>query len=70
MYVPASASDAVVKGSAKFRSKGRLPALSYFYAPKKVSTVLSKIEVMSFPVCADVTVSLQPAARRADEEVS
>ena len=28
---PKAASDEVVRGSAKFRSKGRLPALSYYY---------------------------------------
>ena len=37
LYVPAGADDNVVRGSAKFRSKGRLPVLSYYYAPKKVS---------------------------------
>lgn len=35
LYVPAGADDSVVLGSAKFRSKGRIPALSYFYPPKK-----------------------------------
>lgn len=38
LYVPAGADDTVVRGSAKFRSKGRLPALSYYYPQKKVST--------------------------------
>lgn len=36
LYVPAGADDTVVRGSAKFRSKGRLPVLSYYYGPKKV----------------------------------
>ena len=32
MMVPATATSALVAGSAKFRSKGRLPVLSYFHA--------------------------------------
>ena len=36
LYFPATADKSVVQGSAKFRSKGRLPALSYYYAHKKV----------------------------------
>ena len=43
LYVPAGADDTVVRGSAKFRSKGRLPALSYYYAPKKVSCAQLKM---------------------------
>ncbi|TSN95686.1 Myotubularin-related protein 7 [Bagarius yarrelli] len=31
LYVPKSASPAVIVGSAKFRSRGRLPVLSYFH---------------------------------------
>lgn len=36
LYVPACADSATIQGSAKFRSKGRLPILSYYYAPKEV----------------------------------
>jgi len=32
LLVPASASPALVQGSAKFRSKGRLPALTYYHS--------------------------------------
>lgn len=35
LYVPAEAEKSTVLGSAKFRSRGRLPALSYYHAPKK-----------------------------------
>ena len=37
LYVPAAVGNSVIMGSAKFRSKGRLPALSFYYAPKQVS---------------------------------
>ena len=40
LFFPASCSDDVIEGSAKFRSKGRLPTLSYFYEPKGVSLVV------------------------------
>ena len=40
LYVPACAEDNVVLGSVKFRSRGRLPALSYYYPPKKVCSKL------------------------------
>ena len=51
LYVPAGADDTIVRGSAKFRSKGRLPVLSFYYAPKKVSyaqlkTSKNKLAVM------------------------
>ena len=42
LYVPACADNSVVQGSAKFRSKGRLPVLSYYYPPKKVRTRSSR----------------------------
>jgi myotubularin-related protein 6/7/8 len=35
LYVPAEADPSVILGSAKFRSKGRLPVLSYFCSNKK-----------------------------------
>lgn len=35
IYVPASASTAMLMGSSRFRSKGRLPALTYLH-PNKV----------------------------------
>ena len=37
LFFPAACTDEVIEGSAKFRSKGRLPTLSYFYEPKGVS---------------------------------
>lgn len=37
LYVPKSASPAVIVGSAKFRSRGRLPVLSYFHRDTGVS---------------------------------
>ena len=37
LFVPAKAEKSVVLGSAKFRSKGRLPVLSYYCQAKNVS---------------------------------
>ena len=37
LYVPDSVSNPIVSGSAKFRSKGRLPALSYYYKPNQAA---------------------------------
>ena len=37
LYVPDSVSKPIITGSAKFRSKGRLPALSYYYAPHQAA---------------------------------
>lgn len=37
LYVPAKVDDSVIMGSAKFRGKGRLPVLSYYYKPKNSS---------------------------------
>ncbi|KAF4523093.1 hypothetical protein B566_EDAN003105, partial [Ephemera danica] len=34
LYVPASASTTVLLGSSRFRSKGRLPVLSYLHSNK------------------------------------
>ena len=34
---PKTATDDVITGSAKFRSKNRLPALSYYYKANNVS---------------------------------
>jgi myotubularin-related protein 6/7/8 len=35
LYVPTCADVATIQGSAKFRSKGRLPILAYYYAPQE-----------------------------------
>lgn len=40
LVVPKGASQATILGSAKFRSRGRLPALSYFHKDTKVSANL------------------------------
>lgn len=37
LFVPSSADSTVILGSAKFRSKGRLPVLSYYHSAKNVS---------------------------------
>ena len=37
LFVPAKAEKSVVLGSTKFRSKGRLPVLSYYCQAKNVS---------------------------------
>lgn len=37
LYVPETVSNPIVSGSAKFRSKGRLPALSYYYEPNQAA---------------------------------
>ena len=37
LYFPKSCSDDVIIGSSKFRSRGRLPTLTYYYEPKNVS---------------------------------
>ncbi|OXU28235.1 hypothetical protein TSAR_009646 [Trichomalopsis sarcophagae] len=37
LYVPSSCSNTVLMGSAKFRSKGRLPVLTYLYSNNKAS---------------------------------
>lgn len=36
LYLPASASTSLVIGSSRFRSRGRLPALSFYYKNTKV----------------------------------
>ncbi len=36
LFVPTAADNNTLIGSAKFRSKGRLPVLSFYYAPNKV----------------------------------
>ena len=53
LYFPALCSNDVIEGSAKFRSKGRLPTLSYFYEPKGVSACWCSREVC---VCVCVRV--------------
>ncbi|CAI8047738.1 Myotubularin-related protein 6 [Geodia barretti] len=35
LYVPVCATDDIIMGSAKFRSKGRLPILSYYHSPQQ-----------------------------------
>uniref|UniRef100_A0A8C9TYT2 Myotubularin related protein 6 n=1 Tax=Scleropages formosus TaxID=113540 RepID=A0A8C9TYT2_SCLFO len=37
LYVPVAASKPIIVGSSKFRSKGRFPALTYFYQEKKAA---------------------------------
>lgn len=37
LYVPSSCSNTVLMGSAKFRSKGRLPVLTYLHNNNKVN---------------------------------
>lgn len=37
LFVPASASTPIILGSSKFRSRGRLPVLSYFHSKTQVS---------------------------------
>ena len=37
LYVPSGAENSVILGSAKFRSKGRLPVLSYYHSKENVS---------------------------------
>lgn len=37
LYVPTCATNETIMGSAKFRSKGRLPILSFYYSPQQVS---------------------------------
>ena len=38
LYLPATVDNSVITGSAKFRSKERLPVLSYYYKPTQVNT--------------------------------
>lgn len=38
LFVPASASTPIILGSSKFRSRGRLPVLSYFHSKTQVSS--------------------------------
>lgn len=40
LFVPASASTPIILGSSKFRSRGRLPVLSYFHSKTQVSFLL------------------------------
>jgi len=43
LYIPAAADVSTVRGSCKFRSKGRLPVLSLYYEPKQVLCSLCKL---------------------------
>ncbi|TRY88057.1 hypothetical protein DNTS_000039 [Danionella cerebrum] len=48
LYVPKSASPAVIVGSAKFRSRGRLPVLSYFHRDTSASICRSSQPLSGF----------------------
>lgn len=45
VFIPSSATSAVVTGSAQFRSKGRFPALSYYHKSTKVSVIVLSITI-------------------------
>ena len=54
LYIPATADVSTVRGSCKFRSKGRLPVLSLFYEPKQVLRSLCRLwiswhDYLTFP---------------------
>ncbi|ROI16005.1 Myotubularin-related protein 7 [Anabarilius grahami] len=48
LYVPKSASPAVIVGSAKFRSRGRLPVLSYYHRDTSASICRSSQPLTGF----------------------
>ncbi|XP_067298015.1 myotubularin-related protein 7b isoform X1 [Pseudorasbora parva] len=48
LYVPKSASPAVIVGSAKFRSRGRLPVLSYYHRDTSASICRSSQPLSGF----------------------
>ncbi|XP_056628589.1 myotubularin-related protein 7b isoform X1 [Triplophysa dalaica] len=48
LYVPKSASPAVIVGSSKFRSRGRLPVLSYFHRDTSASICRSSQPLSGF----------------------
>lgn len=48
LYLPTAASNPVLIGSARFRSRGRLPALSFLYKKTKVFTFLEMALLLSW----------------------
>lgn len=58
LYVPVSATTPILMGSAKFRSRGRLPVLSYLHRDNQVPmaaqhlsfTLIDKLSMNSVPV--------------------
>ncbi|KAJ7396251.1 hypothetical protein BTVI_146996 [Pitangus sulphuratus] len=51
IVVPRAASKAVVMGSSKFRSRGRIPVLSYLYKENNVAAQLGQAQCL--PACFD-----------------
>ena len=56
LYVPASATTPVLLGSAKFRSKARLPVLSYMHRENQVD-IISFIHVHTYATASFVKFS-------------